>query len=204
MSSGIFPYHRREIDHLPHFVGGDAVRLDAHQLGIVHVLVGELEHALRKRGREQHRLARFGLGQAPQDEADVGDEAEIEHAVGFVQHHRLRVAHVEHVLLEVVDDATGCADQDVDAVLQGFALFFVVDAPINHADLEAGVLTQHFGVVEYLHRQFARRREDQRADTRRTAPRRQGDSSAGADTAQPGTRLSCRCRSVPGRRHPFP
>ena len=50
-------FHRREIDHLPHFVGGDAIRLDAHQLGIVHVLVGELEHALRQRGREQHGLA---------------------------------------------------------------------------------------------------------------------------------------------------
>ena len=30
----------------------------------------------------------------------------------------LRVAHVEHVLLEVVDDAAGRADQHVDAVLQ--------------------------------------------------------------------------------------
>ena len=72
----------------------------------------------------------FGLRQPAQDEADVGDEAEIEHAVGFVEHHGLRVAHVEHVLLEVVDDAAGRADQHVDAVLQGLALFFVVDAPI--------------------------------------------------------------------------
>ena len=107
-----------------------------------------------------------GFGQPPQDEADVGDEPQVEHAVGFVQHHGLRVAHVEHVLLEVVDDAAGRADQHVDAVLQGLALFFVVDAPINHADLQTGVFSQHFGVVEDLHGELARRREDQRADAR--------------------------------------
>jgi hypothetical protein len=60
---------------------------------------------------------------AAQDEADVGDEAEVEHAVGLVEHHGLRVAHVEHVLLEVVDDAARRADQHVDAVLQVLRCF---------------------------------------------------------------------------------
>ena len=157
-------FHRGEVDELAHLVGGDPVRLDAHQLRIVHVLVGELEHALRQRGREQHRLALLGLGQPAQDEADVGDEAEVEHAVGFVEHHGLGMAHVEHVLLEVVDDAAGRADQHVDAVLQRLALFFVVDAAIDDGDPEARVLTQHLGVVEDLHGELARGREDQRAN----------------------------------------
>ena len=51
------------------------------------------------------RLALLGRRQAAQDEADVRDEAEVEHAVGLVEHQHLRVAQVEHVLLEVVDEA---------------------------------------------------------------------------------------------------
>jgi hypothetical protein len=49
--------HRGEVDDLAHAVDRDLVRLDAHQLRIVHVLVGELEHPLRERRRKQHRLA---------------------------------------------------------------------------------------------------------------------------------------------------
>ena len=136
------------------------------------MLISELEHALRQRGRKQHGLARFGLRQATQDEADVGNEAEVEHAVRFVEHHGLRMAHVEDVLLEVIDDAARRADQDVDAILQALALLFVVDATIYDTDLEPGVLAQHFRVVEDLDRELARGRQDERADARRAAPRR--------------------------------
>ena len=64
------------------------------------------------------RLALVGRRQAPQDVADIRDEAEIEHAVGFIEHQHLRVAQVEHVLLEVVDQAAGRADEHVDAILE--------------------------------------------------------------------------------------
>jgi hypothetical protein len=50
-------------------------------------------------------------------------------------------------------------------------LFFVVDAPINDTDLQAGVLSEHAGVIEDLHRELARRREDERADSRLAASR---------------------------------
>ena len=63
------------------------------------------------------------------------------------------MAHVEHVLLEVVDDTARRADQHIDAILQGLALLFVVDAAINHADLQTGVFSEHFRVIENLHRE---------------------------------------------------
>jgi hypothetical protein len=50
------------------------------------VLVGELEHAVAQRGREQQGLALGAHRHAPQQEADVLDEAQVEHAVGLVQH----------------------------------------------------------------------------------------------------------------------
>ena len=163
--------HRGEIDELAHAVRGDAIGLDPHELGIVHVLVGELQHALRQGRREQHRLARLGFRQPAQNEADIGDEAQVEHAIGLVEHHGLRVAHVEDMLLEVVNDAPGRPDQDIDAVLQGLPLFFVVDATIYNADLETRVFPQHLGVAENLHRQFARGGQNQCANTRGAAPR---------------------------------
>ncbi|MFO1426340.1 MAG: hypothetical protein U1F11_05090 [Steroidobacteraceae bacterium] len=120
--------HRRVVDDLAHAIGGDLLGLDAHQLGAVHVLMGELEHALRERRREQHRLAVLRRRQAAQDVADVGDEAEVEHAVRLVERRDLGVAQVEHVLLVVVDDAARRADQHVDPVLELAALLVIVDA----------------------------------------------------------------------------
>ena len=128
------------------------------------MLVGQLEHALRQRRREQHRLPLFRPRQAPQDEADIGDEAQIEHAVGLIQHQHLHVAQVEHVLLEVIDDAARGADQHIDAFGDGLALLVVVGAAEHHRELQAGVLAEHRRVLVDLHRQLARRRDHQRAD----------------------------------------
>ena len=41
--------HRRVVHELTYPVGGDFLGLDPHQFRFVHVLVGELEHALRER-----------------------------------------------------------------------------------------------------------------------------------------------------------
>ena len=79
------------------------------------MLVRELEHAMRKRGREQHVQAPVMLRQAPQHVANVLDEAEIEHAVRFVEHEHLNAAQAEHALLVEIDEASRRADQNVDA-----------------------------------------------------------------------------------------
>ena len=81
---------------------------------------------MRQRRREQHVEALVGWRQAPQQVADVLDEAEVEHAVGFVENRHLDLVELEHALLEVVDDAARRADQDVDAVLDRLALLLVV------------------------------------------------------------------------------
>ena len=162
-SSGGLLLHRRVVDDLAHALRGDALGLDADQLRVVHVLVGELEHAVRQRRREQHVEAVLGRGQPPQQEADVLDEAEVEHAVGLVEHHHLHVAQVEDVLAEEVDDAARRADQDVDARRERAALLVVVHAAEGEAEREAGVLHEDLGVAMDLDRELARRREHQRA-----------------------------------------
>ena len=47
----------------------------------------------------------FARRHAAQQEPDVLDEAQVEHAVGFVDDHDFDRAQREHVLLEVVDQA---------------------------------------------------------------------------------------------------
>ena len=58
------------------------------------------------------------MRQAPQNEADILDESQIEHTIGFIHDRHLDVAQIEHMLLEVVDDAAGRADQHIDAFLE--------------------------------------------------------------------------------------
>jgi hypothetical protein len=87
---------RRQVHHLAHARGGDGLGLDDHLLRLVHVLVGELEHAVAERGREQQGLALLAARQLAQQEAQVLDEAEVEHAVGLVEDAHLAGVQVHH------------------------------------------------------------------------------------------------------------
>ncbi len=46
---------------------------------------------------------------------DVGQEAQVEHLVGLVEHERVHVGQVEGPTVGQVDEAAGRADDDVDA-----------------------------------------------------------------------------------------
>ena len=157
------------VQHLRDLVDGALVRLDAHELRIVHVLVGELGDAVRQRRREQHVQALIRRRHAPQQETDVLDETEVEHAVGLVEHHHLDRVQAEDMLLVVVDDAPGRADEHIDASLEHLALFVVAGAAVDQPELETGVPTEHLGVLVDLHRELARRRQHQHARTGRLA-----------------------------------
>ena len=154
---------------LAHAVRGELFGFHGNARRTVHVLVGELHDAVRQRGREQMVAALRSRRHASQHETDVADEAEIEHAVGFVEHHHFDVAQRVDLLLEVVDQAARGADQDVDPGRQLLALRFVAGTAVDHRDLEAGVARQFFGVLVNLHHQLASRRENQRSRRTRFA-----------------------------------
>ena len=141
------------------------------ELGIVHVLVGELEHSMRERRREQHVQAPVVLRQTPQHVADVLDEAEIEHAIGLVEDEHLDAAQAENALLVEIDDAPRRADQDVDAGGEHLTLFVVICAAERQAERERQVLAERHRVGVYLNRELASRRHDQRARCRRAGLR---------------------------------
>ncbi len=160
-----FFFVRREVDALRDSVDRHLVGLDADELGIVHVLVRELEHAVRQSCGEQHVQTMAALGQTPQHEADVFDETEIEHPIRLVEHEHLYAAQTEHALLEEVDGSSRRADQNVDAGRELFPLLVVVRAAERESELVWQVAAEHLRVRVNLHRELAGRREDQRART---------------------------------------
>ena len=127
----------------------------------MHVLVGQLQHAVAQRGGEQQHLALLARRQAAEDETHVGNEAQIEHAIGFVDHHHLDAIEAEHALLVIIEQAAGRGDDDVAAVLQLLALLVVIDAAVDQRAAQAGVAANRLGVLVDLDGQLAGRCNDQ-------------------------------------------
>ena len=79
--------------------------------------------------REQHRLP---VGrQHRQDLLDVVEEAQVEHAVGLVEHERADAAEVELLALGQVEQAAGRTDDDLDALGERVGLRLVGDAAVD-------------------------------------------------------------------------
>ena len=128
--------------------------------------VGELLDFRRHGGREEQRLARERdqLG----DALDIGDEAHVEHAVGFVDDEDFDAGHQELAALAMVEQAAGRADQHIGAAFELAVLFVEGDAADQEGDVELVVLAVFLEVLGDLGGEFARRLEDQRARHART------------------------------------
>ena len=126
---------------------------------VLQIALRQLADLRRESGREQQRLP--GLGQKAQDALQVGQEPNVEHAVGFVEHHVLDL--VEHAVLglDVVEQAARRGDQHLHAFFQLGGLRLHVDAAENHHRAQLGVLGVGLDVVGHLVGQLAGRREHQ-------------------------------------------
>ncbi len=104
--------------------------------------------------RERHQLA---------NPFDVGNEAHVQHAVGFVDDQQFNAGEQQSAALGMVEQPAGGCDQDVDAA----GLFGVLIAERNAADQQRDVeLLADAVFVEILFdlsRQFAGRLQDQGA-----------------------------------------
>ena len=117
-------------------------------------LVGE-------RGREEQRLPL--ARQQVEDALDVGDEAHVQHAVGFVQHQDRDLAQVHRLLAREVQQAPGRGHQDLDALPQLLDLGVDVDAAVDAVGLEGDVLSVGLHALVDLDGQLPRGREDEAA-----------------------------------------
>jgi hypothetical protein len=146
--------------------------------GVVHELPRQLHHPERQRGREQERLPALRPGQPAQDEAQVRDEAHVEHPVGLVDHQHFNAAGRPDVLLQVVDEAPRRAHEHVAALAERLTLLVVVDAAVDGEHAEAGVRAEEPRVGLDLHDQLPRGGDDQHARRGGAAPRRRGVAEA--------------------------
>jgi hypothetical protein len=108
-------------------------------------------------------------GQLLADELDVGDEAHVEHAVGLVDHQQVAAGEQDLAALEQVHQPARGGDQHVDALVERLDLVAHLHAADQQRHLEVVVGAVLLEVLGHLHRQLARRLEDQRARHARAA-----------------------------------
>jgi hypothetical protein len=123
-------------------------------------VAGQFDDRARHGGREQHRLAL--LRDHLQDSLDVGQEAQIEHLVGLVEHEHLDLAEDQVALLGQVEQPAGGADDDLDAVLQRLDLRLEGAAAVDGLDADAAPGTGGGQVTGDLDAQLTGGDDDQR------------------------------------------
>ena len=94
--------------------------------GLLEELLDQDVDALVERGREQQPLAVLRSG--GEESAYGGQEPEVGHVVGLVQHGDLDGAEVAVTLLDEVLEAAGAGEDDVDATAQALDLRVLADA----------------------------------------------------------------------------
>ncbi len=104
----------REVELLDR-VDGFRFRREIHDLGLAHVSAGEPFDGRGDRRAEQQGLAL--LRAAAEDFFDVGTEADIEHAIGFVEHDDFNRSQVQRPAADEIDHAARRADDDVGTAL---------------------------------------------------------------------------------------
>ena len=97
--------------------------------GFVHKHPGQRHNRRRHRRREQHRLAL--LRHLLEDFLDIGEEPEVQHFVGFVEHQDGDVGEVELTVLAQVQQPAGRADDAVGSLAELSDLFLEGMAAAN-------------------------------------------------------------------------
>ena len=135
--------------------------------GVVQESARELVDAVVEGGREQHPLT-VGRG-GGQDAGDDGQEPEVSHVVGLVDHGDLDVVEGDDALTHEVVEAARAGDDDVDATTEGLLLPGLLHTTEDGGHTQADGLGERFDDASDLCGQLARGREDQAGGRARLA-----------------------------------
>ncbi len=134
------------------------------------IVAGILQHLLRQlRDRRRHRRAeeeRLPLGRRRnvfQHPPDVGEEAHVQHAVGFVEDQVLQTAEPGVRRAEVVQQTARRRHDHVDAAAKGVLLGSHADAAEDGRRRQRRVHGEIVEILDDLRRQFACGREHERS-----------------------------------------
>ncbi len=113
---------------------------------------------LRHGCREHQRAAVFR--RFAQDKFEVFAKAHVEHFIGFVEHDRAQLRHIERIARNVVAQAARRADDDMASPLQRAALGTDIHATNAGCNPRAGIGIKPFQFTAHLKCKFARRRDN--------------------------------------------
>ena len=106
---------RHGLDRVRDALGRTSGIADLHVLRVADDLVGQFHHLFRHRRGEEERLARGRIRQRLHDAADVGPEAHVHHAIGFVEHERIQLVEPHRLAAHVIHQSARCRHDNVDA-----------------------------------------------------------------------------------------
>ena len=148
-------------DALRHPLRRGRRRGDRHFDRMMQQFAGQLADFAGHRGREEQVLAL--AGQLRDDLADRLQEAEIKHLIGLVEHEDFGAREIDVALANVVEQAAGRGNEDVDAVHHRLDLRAMANATEDHRDGDAEVAAVRAEAVCDLACQFARRAQHEHA-----------------------------------------
>ena len=93
----------------------------------------------------------------------VGQKAHVQHAIGFIEDQHFDLRQIDRLLADVIEQATGRGDDDVDAALERIELRPDRDPAEDDGAFGVRVLAVVAHAFLDLRGEFARRREDQYA-----------------------------------------
>ena len=141
-------------------VGGDVARADFDAQRVVEHLPGEQANVIGEGRGEQQGLALFR--QHAVDIRQFFGEAQVEHAVSFIQHQGLQLVELQRVLAEQVDQAARGGDQNVHTLAQLHHLRVDAHAAVHRVSGQRQVLGVLGNAGVDLLGQFASGAQDQR------------------------------------------
>ena len=153
---------RDRIDRLRNAFGRRRLTLEIERDGLVQHLLRQRRDWRGHRGAEEQRLP-LAVRQVTQNLLDVGQEAHVEHAIGFVQHQELKLVELGVRLPEMIEQTPRCGDHDVNAATKRVLLRPHAHAPEHRRRSDRRVDRDVVQTFVNLRGQLARGCEHQRA-----------------------------------------
>jgi len=168
------------VDELAYGLGRRVAWRDLDGCGVVQDRAGQRAHLVVKGRREEQVLA--ARREHREDLADVGQEAHVEHPIGLVEHEDRNLAEIHGALLDVVQQAAGRRDEDLDTRQQHLGLRFDRHAAVHDAGAQRHRAAVRADRLIHLDRELSGRDEDQRAN--RVAGRREARGGVLAEAVE--------------------
>jgi hypothetical protein len=145
---GVLLLRRRHDVVVLDFAGADLALREGHELRIVQEDARQRSHPFGNRGREQTGLPL--LGNVLVDLAHVGPEAQREQLVRLVEHEPLHPVEHQAARTQMIEDASGRADDDVRALRETLVLRAVTHAAVDRKAADAAVLPHRLDLARDL------------------------------------------------------